>query len=138
MKSAIKAVWNGSFKDGVGQLEGEHSTLHDVQFKPVFAKNENTVITNPEELLGSAHATCFNLTLSYLLSQADISPEVLQTSAAISLKNNIITNSDLTLVAKIPGINNDQFQEYAKKAKEMCAVGNALNAEVSLNATLEI
>lgn len=136
MESKVTAVWQGSFKDGIGKLDGEHSTLHDVKFKPVFAKNKNTVITNPEELLGSAHATCFNLTLSYILAQAGRSAESLETSAAISLVNNVITKSDLTLTAKIPGITEEEFQDFTVKAKEMCAVGNVLKAEIALQATL--
>lgn len=137
MKSKITAVWQGSFKEGKGQLDAEHSSLHNVTFAPVFAKNEATAISNPEELLGSAHATCFNLTLSYILSQAGISAEKLETSAELTLNNNVITNSDLTLTAKIPGITEGQLQEFALKAKEMCAVGNAIKAEIGLKASLE-
>lgn len=137
MDSKITAVWQGSFKEGTGRLDG-HSSLHDIKFKPIFAKNENTAFTNPEELLGSAHATCFNLTLSYILAQAGLSADSLETSVVLTLKNNVITNSDLTLTAKIPNIAEEQFQKLATNAKEMCAVGNALKAEISLQATLEI
>lgn len=136
MDSKITAIWQGSFKDGNGQLDCEHSSLHNVTFKPVSAKSETAVVTNPEELLGSAHATCFNLTLSYILSQSGYSAEKLETSAIISINKNVITHSSLTLNAKIPGVSQEQFQDFALKAKEMCAVGNVLKAEISLNATL--
>ncbi|TYP91326.1 osmotically inducible protein OsmC [Sphingobacterium allocomposti] len=137
MQSKITAVWQGSFKEGSGKLDAAHSSLHNVTFAPVFAKNETTAISNPEELLESAHATCYNLTLSYILSQAGIRAEKLETSAELTLKNKVITNSDLTLTAKIPDITEEQFQGFAQKAKEMCAVGNAIKAEISLKATLE-
>lgn len=133
MKTSISAIWQGNFKEGTGQLNGDHSPLHSVGFKSVFGKDK---ATNPEELLGSAHATCYNLTLSYILTNAGFYADMLQTSAAISLQNNVITNSDLTLTAKIPGIGEEQFQELALQAKGMCAVGNALNAEVNLSASL--
>lgn len=133
MKTNISATWKGNFKEGEGQLNGDHSPLHSVGLKSIFGKNK---ATNPEELLGSAHASCYTLTLSYVLTEAGFYPEALETAASISLKNNVITNSDLNLIAKIPGIQEELFQELAVKAKDMCAVGNALKADISLTAKL--
>ncbi|AJA67393.1 peroxiredoxin, OsmC subfamily [Myroides sp. A21] len=136
MKSTVTAIWQGNFKEGNGFLKGENSTLEGVEYKPVFAKASGQPITNPEELLGSAHATCFNMTLSYILSQAGISAESLQTEVVIGINNNVILSSTLNLVAKIPGIADKEFQDYVIKAKQMCAVGNALKVEIEVNAQL--
>lgn len=136
METKIKATWNGGFKAGRGQLEVENSAINQLEFNPVFAK-KNGGFTNPEELLASAHATCYALTLSYILSESGVKADELEVSVALVLKNNFITNSNLELRAKIPGIENDLFQQFAEKTKEMCAVGNVLKAEVSVNAILE-
>lgn len=135
MKTNVKAIWQGNFKQGNGQLNIENSGIDHVIFKPMFAKSDGT-FTNPEELLASAHATCYTMTLGYILSESGFSADHLETSVSLVVNNNIITNSDLRLTAKIAGIDDDQFQQFANKAKEMCAVGNTLKAEISLEASL--
>lgn len=136
MKSNVTATWKGSFKDGKGELYCENSSLQNTAYKTVFAKSTNTSTTTPEELLGSAHASCFNLTLGYILSQAGIVPELLETAVIVTLKDNTITSSELNLKARIAELDNLEFQKYALQAKEMCAIGRALNLEITLQATL--
>ncbi len=128
METNVKAVWQGSFKKGNGQLNIENSEIDKVAFKPVFAKNDGN-FTNPEELLASAHATCYTMTLGYILSENGFTADDLET-------NNVITNSNLELKAKITGIDEDSFLKFADKAKEMCVVGNALKVQISLEASL--
>jgi osmotically inducible protein OsmC len=135
MKSNIKAVWQGSFKEGEGKFNNENSKLDAVTFKPSYAKNDGS-FTNPEELLASAHASCYTMTLSYILSENGFSADNLETKISLEMENNVITHSNLTLEAKIPAITEEKFQELAIKAKGMCPVGNALNVEVSLEASL--
>lgn len=135
MGKSIKAVWQGSFKEGNGQLNIENSELNKVTFKPFFAKNDGS-FTNPEELLASAHASCFTMTLSYILGENGISAENIETSVSLIISNNVITNSNLSLQAKIPGMIEEQFQAFIEKAKELCTVGNALKYEISIEATL--
>lgn len=135
MISNIKAVWQGSFKEGKGNFNNENSKLNTVSFKPSFAKNDSS-FTNPEELLASAHSSCYTMTLSYILSESGFSADNLETKTALEIENNVITHSNLTLEARIPGITEEKFQELAIKAKGMCPVGNALNVEVRLEASL--
>lgn len=135
MKSNITAIWQGSFKEGNGQLTAENSKLNNTSFKPSYAKNDGS-FTNPEELLASAHASCYTMTLSYILAEKGIPADNIETNVSLVVSNNIITNSNLKLQAKIPGITEEQFQNFAQKAKEMCPVGNALKIEISLEAIL--
>lgn len=135
METKIKVNWNGDFKTGTGTLSIDNSVLDQLEFGPIFAKGKKK-LTNPEELLGSAHAACFNLNLSYVISQAGLKPESLETTVEITLENNVITRSDLHLVARIPNIEKQYFDEIVSKAKELCAVGNALKAEVAVTAEL--
>lgn len=135
MGKSIKAVWQGNFKEGRGQLNIENSELNKVTIKPFFAKSDGS-FTNPEELLASAHASCYTMTLSYILAESGLSAENIETSVSLVISNNVITNSNLILQAKIPGITEEQFQDFALKAKEMCTVGNALKYEISIEATL--
>lgn len=135
MGKSINAVWQGNFKEGRGQLNIENSELNKVTIKPFFAKSDGS-FTNPEELLASAHASCYTMTLSYILAESGLSAENIETSVSLVISNNVITNSNLILQAKIPGITEEQFQDFALKAKEMCTVGNALKYEISIEATL--
>lgn len=73
MRSKITAIWQGSFKQGNGQFNIENSKLTNTAFKPSIAKNDGS-FTNPEELLASAHASCFTMTLSYILGEKDFLP----------------------------------------------------------------
>lgn len=136
METSIKAVWQGSFKGGKGQFNITDSAINSAAFKPSFAKNDDS-FTNPEQLLASAHAACYTMTLSYILSENGFSSDnQIETTVSLALNNNVITKSILTLQAKIADITEEQFQNFALKAKEMCPVGNALNIEISLEATL--
>lgn len=135
MQSTIKAVWQGSFKQGNGQFATENSKLSNSAFRPSYVENDGT-FTNPEELLAAAHASCFTMTLSYILGENGFSADQLETSVSLIISNNVITNSNLSLQAKIAGITEEEFRNLALKAKEMCPVGNVLKAESSLEATL--
>lgn len=136
METSIKAVWQGSFKDGNGKFNVSDSQLNNTTFKPSFAKN-NESFTNPEQLLASAHAACYTMTLSYILAENGFSADnQIETTVSLELNDNIITKSLLTLQAKITDITQEQFQIFALKAKKMCPVGNALNVQISLEATL--
>ncbi|UQA74108.1 OsmC family peroxiredoxin [Sphingobacterium siyangense] len=132
----MKAVWKGSFKQGNGKLGIENSELNGVSFKPFFAKSDGS-FTNPEELLASAHATCYAMTLAYILSESGISADSLETSVSLVVENNVVKSSNLNLEAKIPDIDNDRFQQFAGKAKDMCTIGNALSVEINLKASLK-
>ena len=135
MKRSAKAVWKGTVKDGSGVLTTQSTTLNDTQYS-FKSRFEDGVGTNPEELLAAAHAGCFTMMTSSLLTEAGYTPETLETECKISLVEGKISLSELTLNAKVPGISEEDFQKIAKNAEEQCPVSVAFSFEKSLTATL--
>ena len=133
------AVWSGGLKDGKGAISTKSGALKDYPYG--FASRfEGKPGTNPEELIGAAHAGCFTMALSLILSEAGLTAEKMETQADVTLTKQpdgfAITAVHLTLKAKIPGADNAKFQELAAKAKAGCPVSKLLKAEITLNATL--
>lgn len=135
MQANIKAFWQGSFKQGNGHLSIENSKLNSITFKPSYVKSDGG-FTNPEELLGSALASCYTMTLGYILGENALSADTIQTSVSVVVSNNVITNCHMKVQAKIPGVTQEQFQDFSVQAKEMCPVGNTIKAEISVDAIL--
>jgi osmotically inducible protein OsmC len=139
MKRTATAVWNGSGKDGKGNITTQSTTLNKTQYS-YKSRFEEGVGTNPEELIAAAHAGCFTMALAFALQAAGLTADSLETTSTITLDVSgaapTITSSHLELKAKIPGIDNAKFQEIAKGAEQGCPVTRVLKAEVSLNATL--
>ena len=134
------AVWKGGIKDGVGSISTETGVLNEAPygFKSRF---ENGKGTNPEELIGAAHAGCFSMALSLMLGEAGLTAERIETHAAVTLDRVdgafTITASHLTLTAKVPGATQAQFLEIANKAKAGCPVSKVLKANITMDATLQ-
>lgn len=134
------AVWTGGLKDGGGTLSTETGVLKDSPygFKSRF---ENGRGTNPEELIGAAHAGCFSMALSLILGNAGLTAERIETRAAVTLdkvgEGFEITSSHLDVVAKIPGATPEKFAELANQAKVGCPVSKLLKAKITLDARLE-
>ena len=135
MKRSAKAVWKGTVKDGSGVLTTQSTTLNDTQYS-FKSRFEEGVGTNPEELLAAAHAGCFTMKTSALLSEAGFIPESLETDCKISFVDGKIALSELTLTAKVPAISEDDFQKIANDAKNNCPVSQAFSFDKSLTATL--
>jgi lipoyl-dependent peroxiredoxin len=135
MKRKATAIWNGSGKDGKGHLTTQSSVLSKTQYSYKSRFEEGTG-TNPEELIAAAHAGCFAMKLSFVLQEAGFTADELNAECVITLDNGAVTNADLTLRAKIPGISQEKFQEAANNAKENCPISKLLNAKISLNAVL--
>jgi osmotically inducible protein OsmC len=142
MKRTGSAVWKGGLKDGNGALSTESGTLSDVNYS--FAKRfGDEAGTNPEELVGAAHAACYSMQLSGVLGQSDLTPDEIRTTAAVTGAMDAggftITNVHLTVVAKIPGADESAFRAAAQKAKEICPISKLLNGaiDITLDATLE-
>lgn len=129
------ANWKGSGMEGKGTITTQSTTLNNAQlsFKTRF---EEGVGTNPEELIGAAHSGCFTMQLSFLLTELGHAPENLDTEAKVTFDDGTITQVHLDLKGTVPGMSNDQFQETAKKAKEICPISKLLKAEITLTATL--
>ncbi len=134
------AVWKGSVKDGGGTISTETGVLNEAPYG-FKARFENGKGTNPEELIGAAHAGCFSMALSKMLGDAGITPEKIETRAAITLDKVgdgfAITASHLTVVARVPGIDEATFLEIAGRAKSGCPVSKLLNARITMDAKLE-
>lgn len=139
MKTQGSAVWSGGIKDGKGAISTKSGALNAYPYG--FASRfEGKPGTNPEELIGAAHAGCFTMALSLILGEAKLTAEHMETTAEVTLDKVAdgfaITAVHLTLRAKIPGADDKTFQELAAKAKAGCPVSKLLKAEISLDAAL--
>jgi lipoyl-dependent peroxiredoxin len=135
MKRKATAVWNGTGKEGTGYLNTQSTVLNKTQysFNSRFAEG---IGTNPEELVAAAHAGCFSMKLSFVLNEAGFTAEEITTDCMITFENGVITKSELTLKAKVPGITKEQFNTCAKDAEENCPISKLLNTAISLDAQL--
>ena len=133
------AKWQGGLKDGKGALSTKSGALNNYPYG--FASRfEGKPGTNPEELIGAAHAGCFTMALSKILGEAGMTADEMNTQADVTLEKQgdgfAITKVHLTLRAKIPGTDEAKFQELAAKAKVGCPVSKLLKAEITLDAAL--
>lgn len=134
------AVWRGSLKDGGGSISTETGVLNEAPYG-FKARFEDGKGTNPEELIGAAHAGCFSMALSLMLGEAGLTAEKIETHAAVTLEKVgdgfEITASHLNVVAKVPGADQAKFTELANKAKTGCPVSKVLRARITMDAKLE-
>lgn len=138
-KRKAEAVWKGKLKDGEGSVKLGSGLLETkYSFRSRFEEGEGT---NPEELIGAAHAGCFSMALANILEEEGYSPREISTEARVSLDrvegDFKITGIELSTKARVPNIRSEVFQEQAEKAKENCPVSRALAAtEIELEASL--
>ena len=134
------ATWQGGLKDGKGSISTQSGALkeHPYGFASRF---EGVAGTNPEELIGAAHAGCFTMALSLILGEAGLKADRMDTTAKVTLEQVeggfSITAIALTLKAKIPGTDQAKFEELANKAKAGCPVSKLMKADITLKATLD-
>jgi lipoyl-dependent peroxiredoxin len=139
IKRRGSASWKGGLKDGRGSISAESGALQAYPYG--FASRfEGQKGTNPEELLGAAHAGCFTMALSLILGEAKLVADQMDTTADVTLEQVeggfAITAVHLTLKARIPGTNQAAFQELANKAKAGCPVSKLFKTNITLEATL--
>jgi osmotically inducible protein OsmC len=133
------AKWKGGIKDGIGSISTKSGALADYPYG--FASRfEGKPGSNPEELIGAAHAACFTMALSLILGEAKLTAESMETKADVTLEKQgdgfAITKVHLTLQAKIPGADKATFDDLTAKAKAGCPVSKLLKADITLDATL--
>ena len=134
------AEWRGSLKEGKGTISGESGAIANLpySFKTRFESEKGT---NPEELIGAAHAGCFSMALSAGLGGAGMTPESIRTTAAVTLEKVgdgfAVTSVHLDVTAKIPGANRAAFEKAANEAKAGCPISKLLNAKITMEARLE-
>ena len=140
MKRSASAEWRGGLKDGKGVISTESGVLSNTQYS-FGTRFENGKGTNPEELIGAAHAGCFSMALSAQLGEAGMTADRIATTAAVTLDKVeggfAITAIHLTVKATIPGADAAKFQTAANNAKAGCPVSKVLNATITMDATLE-
>jgi lipoyl-dependent peroxiredoxin len=133
------AKWQGALKDGKGAISTKSGALKDYPYG-FAARFEGQPGTNPEELIGAAHAGCFTMALSKILGDAGFTASEMNTKSDITLEKQgegfAITKAHLTLRATIPGIDAAKFQELAGMAEKGCPVSKLLKAEITLDAAL--
>jgi lipoyl-dependent peroxiredoxin len=140
MKRKASAVWHGDLKSGHGTISTESTVLKDARYS-FGTRFENGPGTNPEELIGAAHAGCFSMALSAELQKAGFTADTISTSASVTLENHpqtswTVTRIHLETTAKVPGISADKFAAIANGAKAGCPISRLLKAEISLDAKL--
>jgi lipoyl-dependent peroxiredoxin len=140
MKRNASAVWQGGLKDGKGTISTDSGVLANTQYS-FSTRFEDGVGTNPEELIAAAHAGCFSMALSGQLGAAGLTAESINTTASVSLEKTdagfAITKVHLDVTAKVPGADQAAFEKATTNAKTGCPVSKVLNAEITMNATLE-
>lgn len=136
------ARWQGNLTEGSGTIRtGKGGYEGNYSFKSRFEEGEGT---NPEELIGAAHAGCFSMAFSKGLADAGFTPTSVQTTASVHLDKTdagmTVTRIDLETVGEVPGIDPDTFQKLAEAAKANCPISRLLSpgAEITLNASLSV
>jgi osmotically inducible protein OsmC len=137
MKRTANAHWNGTLKDGKGEITTQSTTLNKTQysFKTRF---EDGIGTNPEELIAAAHAGCFTMAVGAALSQQGITPGDLTTDAILDLDMVALEIKGIHLELKasaIDGVSEDQFKQVAEGAKAGCIISKALSVPITLSVT---
>ena len=134
------ARYEGLGKGGKGFVSTQSGVLSDEPYG-FNTRFENEAGTNPEELVAAAHASCFTMALSFALAKEGFAEGTLETTAKVKLEQKdggfVVTRSDLILTAQVPEIGRDAFKEIAQGAKESCPLSRLLNAEITLEVTLE-
>ncbi len=133
------AVWNGDLKSGSGTMSSNSGVLNNAAY--TFASRfEDEGKSNPEELIGAAHAGCYSMALSNELHKAGHASKSVSTTATVTLEmidgKPTISTIKLVAVADVPGLGNDDFQKIAEATKVACPVSRALNANIELDASL--
>ena len=140
IKKRASAHWQGGIKDGKGRISTQSGALQDQPYG-FNTRFEEQPGTNPEELIGAAHAGCFSMALSKELEERGMLAESIDTQAEVWLEKEDggfrISAVHLSLRARIPGADRNKFEEAVETAKTGCPVSKLLNAEISLQVTLD-
>ncbi len=135
MKRNASAVWNGSGKEGTGNLSTQSGVLNKNQYS-WNSRFADGIGTNPEELVAAAFAGCFSMKLSFVLGKKNLMPEQIDTICSITIDNEIITEAHLDVKAKVQGATAASFAAAAEEAKKECPIGKLLNTNITLTAEL--
>ncbi|WP_308992795.1 OsmC family protein [Mariniflexile litorale] len=129
------AQWKGSGKEGKGTVTTASNVLNKTPYS-FHSRFENGTGTNPEELVGAAHAGCFAMQLSFLLNESGFTATTLDVSATVTFEDGSIVLIVLNLEGRVPDIREEQFIQIATKAKEICPISKLLNTTIELKTNL--
>ncbi|HKC24900.1 MAG TPA: OsmC family protein [Thermoanaerobaculia bacterium] len=139
MKREASAVWRGDLKGGSGTISVKSGALKDAAYS-FGTRFENAAGTNPEELIGAAHAGCFSMALSGQLGNAGLKAESIETTATVTMEKTeagfTVTEVHLDTNARVPGASQEAFETAANAAKAGCPISRLLNAKITLTARL--
>jgi osmotically inducible protein OsmC len=142
-EKSASVIWNGSGKNGTGQISTETGALMDYPYGFASRFGDDRRGTNPEEILGAAHAACFTMAFSFACEKAGFPTATIDTRAQVRLtpqgEGFVIDRIALSMKASVPGLDEARFQEIAAAAKRDCPLSKALASvpEITLQATLE-
>ena len=140
MKRRASAHWTGPITAGKGTITSESGVLRDspYSFTTRFQQEKGT---NPEELIAAAHASCFTMAVSAALSKEGYTDITLDTEAVVGLEKQgdgwSVTSSELSLDAKVPGLDNERFQVLVEDAKANCPISKLLKVPITLRAAMD-
>lgn len=135
VKRTATAHWNGNGKEGKGTVSTESGVLSNANYS-YKTRFEEGIGTNPEELIGAAHAGCFSMKLAFVLQAANITAHSIVTKAIVGLDKGTIGEIHLYTRVKAEGLDQEAFEKYAQEAKENCPVSKLLTATITLDAEL--
>ena len=138
MKREVTAIWNGGGADGNGVLSAQSGAFNKMpySFKTRFENDDGKLGTNPEELIASALAGCFNMKLAFVLNEAELNPEELCTIALLTFEDGAVISIELNLRGKVSDLSEEKFNKLAEDAKNNCPISGVLNCEIILKASL--
>jgi osmotically inducible protein OsmC len=135
IKRSATAQWIGAGKDGKGTLSTQSGVLNNTQYS-FNTRFEDGIGTNPEELIGAAHAGCFSMQLAFNLQGAGFIADNIDTTSVVILQDGTITEVKLTTTVKAAGLTQEKFEELVNHAKTNCPISKLFNATITLEATL--
>ena len=140
MERKASAIWQGSLREGKGTMSVESGCLSDAQYS-FSTRFESAAGTNPEELIGAAHAGCFSMALSGQLTAAGTPPDRIMTAATVTLEKQdvgfTVTAIHLEVMARVPGATDDAFQTAVNNAISGCPISRLLNTKITVNGRLD-
>ena len=139
MERSATVTWNGSLKEGRGLISTKSRALLGIPYT-FNTRFKDVIVTNPEELIAAAHASCFSMALTSEAGKENFSIESIHTVANVTMEfsNNIwaVNSSHLDVLAEIPGMSESKFQSISEKAKENCPISRLLNTKISMHARI--
>lgn len=136
MKRTAKAHWEGNLKEGKGHISSQSGILDNTNYSFKTRFEEGVKGTNPEELLAAAHAGCFTMAVSAMLTEKGLSAKVLDTEAILTMEGLTITGVHLVITGSVDGIDANGFEEVTKNAEKHCVISKALSVAITSEAKL--